>query len=88
MDRGVTRVQGGQRDARVLAGQHGVAHERLQDLHAGVEGAAQLAGTIDDGQARRLALPPVAQDRGGLDPGIAGTHDLQRSGHLARSHRA
>ena len=54
----------------------------------GLEGAAELAGAVDQGQAGSIALATLAQGRRGLDPrvGEAGQDRQGRGGH--RRHHA
>jgi glycine/D-amino acid oxidase-like deaminating enzyme len=52
---------------RLVSSDEPVADVGLDDLDAGVQGAAQLTHAVDDRQPGRLALAPVAQSDGGLD---------------------
>ena len=77
------RAQAVERGARVRAGQLRFAHERLDDLDAGVERPAQLARTVDQRQAGPFAIAPVAQGgrRGHPRVGETRDHGRGRGGH-------
>ena len=68
-------------------GQQRLADEGLDDLDAGIDGAAHLAGAVDEGQAAPVALASVAQGRDRRDPrvGAAGQLGRGRGGHLPTS---
>ena len=61
-----------------------VADERRLDLDAGVECPEQLAGAVDDRQAGRLALAPVAQPDRGLDPRVRQARDRAAGSVIGR----
>src|SRR4029079_8535763 len=62
------RRQPADRLARLVGPDELLADEGLRDLDIACEGPQQLAWPVDDREARRLALAPVAEPDRGLDP--------------------